>query len=74
VKHGLCEGDICNRNGCSGEMIINDDRNCSCHISPPCNACVEEGIKCDECGEFSYDEFIDDKPQSITDALYSFKY
>jgi len=43
------EGDNCPE-GCGGTMQPRDVENCSCHISPPCHACVSAGIECDTCG------------------------
>lgn len=43
------EGDRCPQ--CkSGELYYQEVENCSCHISPPCSACVENPLECIECG------------------------
>lgn len=54
---GECEGDTCGsrlRAGvnefCAGKLERVGDRNCSCHISPPCHNCVDAVFECDECG------------------------
>ena len=44
------EGDICNRFGCDGVIKEHPRRSCSCHINPPCSACVEPRGFCDKCG------------------------
>ncbi|WP_147335646.1 hypothetical protein [Pseudotabrizicola alkalilacus] len=36
---------------CPGTMVFNDVEGCSCHISPPCGACVNNPLVCDTCGE-----------------------
>jgi len=53
---GYEEGDVCNRNGCEGTMEYRQVENCSCHISPPCNACVDNPWVCSECGCTSDEE------------------
>ena len=34
---------------CTGHLEYKIE-NCSCHISPPCSACVEAPLVCDVCG------------------------
>ena len=46
----LEEGDPCNQPGCTGKMIFHPVENCSCHLFPPCKACVENPLVCSECG------------------------
>jgi hypothetical protein len=46
---GYWECDRCNRSGCEGVIELVPVENCSCHISPPCNACVEQVARCPEC-------------------------
>lgn len=54
VKIGIDEGDDCNRDygdgigPCQGTMIFEPD-DCYCHMSPPCNACLD-GLTCTVCG------------------------
>ena len=36
---------------CDGTMTLPPVENCSCHISPPCGACVDNVAVCDVCGE-----------------------
>ncbi len=43
------EGATCNRDGCGGTMIVPEVEGCYCHISPPCGACVNNPLTCDEC-------------------------
>ncbi len=33
-----------------GTMEIPKSKNCSCHVSPPCSACVDKLLTCDSCG------------------------
>jgi len=40
---------ICNRNGCKGVIVSKPVENCSCHINPPCSACVDAPLYCPEC-------------------------
>lgn len=47
---GKGEGDICNRAGCKGEMGYTRVDDCSCHINPPCSACVDAPLVCSDCG------------------------
>lgn len=42
------EGDRCKE--CTGRMIYPPVENCSCHIAPPCDACVSNPLTCDKCG------------------------
>ena len=44
------EGATCNRDGCGGTMIVPEVEGCTCSISPPCSACVNNPLTCDECG------------------------
>lgn len=61
-ERGTEEGALCGRQidesekFCLGtiELVIPED--CSCHISPPCSACVEAGLICNECGWRSRDD------------------
>jgi hypothetical protein len=46
MKDRYEEGDEC---PCGGIMKVFPTENCSCHISAPCNACVENEPKCDKC-------------------------
>lgn len=46
---GYCEGDLCNRDGCSGHIETHPSENCSCHISPPCWSCTSPRNFCPVC-------------------------
>ena len=62
---GTDEGQPCNRypepdedaprgyrpRPCGGTMVIHPVENCSCHLTAPCGACVNNPIVCDTCGE-----------------------
>lgn len=45
------EGAKCTDDNCTGVYELNTPVNCKCHISPPCEPCLMEGLKCSECGE-----------------------
>ena len=45
------EGDPCNKEGCEGHFYSPEVEGCTCHISPPCGACVNNALICDDCGE-----------------------
>lgn len=45
----LEEGDSCP--DCKlGIMHYGPVKNCSCHISPPCNQCITNPLTCNKCG------------------------
>jgi len=44
------EGSRCPDVFCTGTLELPKAENCSCHISPPCNACIEVVPTCNECG------------------------
>lgn len=48
---GTEEGDICNRNGCQGRLIMENPNggSCSCHLNPPCSFCMEALPTCPVC-------------------------
>lgn len=62
ARIGTEEGDDCNRSGCFGfgVMGFDDVDGCTCHISPPCGACVENPLICDVCGYGPDDEPTED--------------
>lgn len=45
------ERDDCKDETCDGKYEFGDVVGCSCHISPPCSACVDNPLVCDKCGE-----------------------
>lgn len=50
----LHEGQFCP--ACSkGRLQYERQDPCSCHINPPCSACVDAPLTCDECGEFDFE-------------------
>ena len=53
---GDAEGDVCNRDGCDGVIEFEPVKNCSCHVSPPCGACIDSGPWCALCGWRAIDE------------------
>ena len=50
----LEEGDRCPEKMCRGIMNFVRQDSCSCHINPPCSACVNALLVCSDCG------FVDD--------------
>lgn len=53
---GYCEGEVCSREGCPGQIQIRPTDNCSCHISPPCSECTAPRCYCDTCDWEEADE------------------
>lgn len=43
------EGSVCGRDGCAGRIEYTKPENCSCHISPPCHACMNTHLHCPDC-------------------------
>ena len=50
ILPGTEEGDHCQREGCGGTMEFKRLEPCSCHVNPPCSACVDATLICTECG------------------------
>lgn len=46
---GADEGERCGRGDCAGIIRFPPIENCRCFISPPCSACVDNPLTCDEC-------------------------
>jgi hypothetical protein len=69
---GVSDGDECNRNGCGGTMVLHPVKDCSCHISPPCDQCVDNQPICNECGANPDDDLIETvslEQQKLNDAM-----
>lgn len=50
LSFGYTEGAACNRGGCTGTIILNPNRNCSCHLGhAPCSGCSYRSIICSLC-------------------------
>ena len=49
MNRELYEGDLCPECGAAA-MKYPRVENCSCLISPPCSACTNNRLTCDECG------------------------
>jgi len=47
---GTEEGELCRRDGCAGIIGFQPVKDCSCHISPPCEPCVSNPLRCPMCG------------------------
>ncbi len=45
------EGDSCKFAECSGHYVYKPNGECTCHLAPPCEACVTSKLVCDTCGE-----------------------
>lgn len=45
------EGEQCAIYGCDGRLVYQRSKECHCHISPPCAACVNALLVCNECEE-----------------------
>lgn len=52
----LEEGDKCPEKNCKGIVDWPETEGCSCHIHPPCSACVDKLLICQDCG------WEDDRP------------
>lgn len=47
---GYVEGEICNRNGCTGRIEAHEkEGGCTCFINPPCSYCSTPSEYCPEC-------------------------
>ena len=60
MEYGYNEGEVCNRDGCTG--IIEKPKgegSCSCHSSPPCSYCTDSRSVCPECGWDGREEQIE---------------
>lgn len=44
------QGDRCSQPDCDGHIDYPPVVNCSCHINPPCSACTDRNLTCQECG------------------------
>lgn len=54
--YGYEENEICNRDGCKGIIKEHPVENCSCHIAPPCSACVKDRHYCEICDWIAEEE------------------
>ena len=74
TEHGHTKGEVCRRNRCQGVIDETDVEGCSCHISPPCGACVEDRAFCPECDWHGKDDqYINDYRVSVDPATQVFK-
>lgn len=48
-KSYLEEGNSCPEEGCFGKLEYKPVVDCSCHVCPPCSACVENPLSCNVC-------------------------
>lgn len=44
------EGDKCPYHDCGGIIELARSGDCTCHIAPPCGACVDSYLRCPRCG------------------------
>lgn len=51
IKSEPEEGDACPIEDCTGKLHFPPVKNCSCHISPPCDTCITNPLTCNTCGE-----------------------
>jgi hypothetical protein len=65
---GLTLGELCNRNGCKGIIEEHEKGGCSCHITPPCSACVEPRAFCPVC-EWDDKEEQEENKVNKTEAI-----
>lgn len=64
------EGDKCPE--CEGIMYFPKVEGCSCHISPPCHACVSNKLTCNSCGyEVEEEPFNDHIMQVRKEGIYT---
>lgn len=59
------EGMPCPMEGCTGILVNAEVVDCSCHINPPCGACVDAGYECPECHWESNPKHESDKWEDI---------
>lgn len=45
------EGAACPMDDCRGTLQFLPVVGCSCHINPPCGACIDNPLTCNVCGE-----------------------
>lgn len=50
MSHDLSEGAKCPEQDCNGTLQILRHGDCTCHIAPPCEACMRADLCCQECG------------------------
>lgn len=57
------EGHWCRKDGCTGimEWRRRFGESCSCHINPPCSACMEMKLTCTKCGYVLEDDPDDEE-------------
>lgn len=48
-REGNDEGDPCGVDACTGTLQFELPEDCTCHISPPCSACVDSPLRCTTC-------------------------
>ncbi len=46
----ISEGAACPEPDCDGYLVLHPVVNCSCHVMPPCDQCVNNPLTCPECG------------------------
>lgn len=70
MNKGIFEGELCNRDGCTGIIEAYDKEGCcSCHISAPCSYCTTQTEYCPKCGWTAEDEqhsYIEDHYSDTT--------
>lgn len=49
-------GQVCGIDGCDGIIKEHEPEDCSCHINPPCSACLSDRRYCPKCDWVGMDE------------------
>lgn len=52
MENNINEVDKCVHSDCDGVFEYTRQDPCSCHISPPCSACVDAPLVCNKCGHY----------------------
>lgn len=74
TEYGYSKGEVCRRKDCQGVIDETEKRGCSCHLHPPCSACVEDRAYCPECDWHGRDDqYINDYRVSVDPATQVFK-
>lgn len=74
MNEGVINGEVCNRNGCTGIIEEHEtDGGCSCHIKPPCSYCTTSREYCPECGWDGREEQIESESKKKTYPAREFK-
>jgi hypothetical protein len=67
------ESDRCPEGGCNGNFEYIREKSCSCHINPPCSACVDAPLTCNKCGHIPDEPPYKDVPVHPGIAMREYK-